>query len=129
MEGRMKTAIAILILTTSLMAADNYERSRQCAIQAEKIGNSHGAVLERSHYSPKYQRCFMVSRFRFDSRFGIAEGHERTLWQLKDAFEDSELASKMWYEDDNKTFCRIGKAFKLTPCPEYEDYVEEHISQ
>jgi hypothetical protein len=125
----MKTAIAFLILTSGLMAADNYERSRQCAIQAEKTGNSHGSILERSHYSPKYQRCFMVTRFRFDSRVGVAEGHERTLWELKDAFENHTLASEMWYEDDNKTACMIGKTHKLTPCEKYEAYVEERMSQ
>jgi hypothetical protein len=132
MEERiMKTAIAILILTSGLLAAeDNYERSRECAVQAEKSANSRdGRVLERNHYSPKYQRCFMLTRNREygGPRDHYVEGHEVTVWRLNDAFENHELAYKMLFEHDNKTACAIGA--KLTPCPEYEAYVQEHLSQ
>jgi hypothetical protein len=56
----MKFAIAVLILTSGLVAADkdNWQRTRECAAQAEKFAREKEAELIQSHYSPKYGRCY-----------------------------------------------------------------------
>ena len=54
----MRSLIAIALFAGTLIAADNWERSKECATQSEKVAREEGVALTRSHYSPKYNRCF-----------------------------------------------------------------------
>ena len=79
------------------MAADkdNCQRMKECAAQAEKVARADQAnpsfkgqsiVLKRSHYSPKYERCYMVEESSLFAPDGFVS------WLLLDAFEGTHLA-------------------------------------
>ena len=115
----MKTAIAILILTSGLVAADdNYERSRQCAEQAEKHAAKEQSRLVQAHYSPKYQQCFAL-----ESRL-IGKD---VVTVMKDVYENFTVASQIVHQSDkvDDLSCEIRGTPK--PCQAVYDFIVEHM--
>jgi hypothetical protein len=113
-----KIKAAVLILVTAAIAAgqapqkapasprenkvDTWERSKECAAQAEKLFNeitkkaiaaglSSGPDDWRNHYSPKYGKCFLevdvFTHYQSPSGGGLLVGRS-----LRDAFERTILA-------------------------------------
>jgi hypothetical protein len=69
----MKTPIAILFLTSGLMAADVNQQT--CAQHAQTTANRKGLYLDRSHYNPKFGQCFMITHSG-DGRYTTFEDPE-----------------------------------------------------
>ena|ERR1035437_2777563 len=72
-------------------APDNWQKSKECAEQSDKLMSQWRSLAGtwENHYSPKYNRCFVLS-FREVPR----EGQSGTLFEksLFDAFQRSEIA-------------------------------------
>jgi hypothetical protein len=84
-------------------APDLWERSKECAAQAEKMIAAHDAEMVAllgakhsdrwsNHYSPRYDRCFVESIYLPQAK-DIVKGGPVTFTTLFDAFERSDLAS------------------------------------
>ncbi|MGA2143886.1 MAG: hypothetical protein ABSH49_02860 [Bryobacteraceae bacterium] len=81
---------------------DTWERSKECAAQAEKVVaernrrsasfGAHGLDWWSNHYSPKYSRCFVKAEFIVGEKDSTKGGP--LIWTyLIDAFENSDVAS------------------------------------
>src|SRR5215475_12024607 len=117
----MKTAIAFLVLTTGLVAADtdNWQRSKECAEQAEKLAKRGSMSIDQIHYSPKYERCY--AKLNEVDSVGIN-------WYLYDVFEETWLARHLLLHaplkngEDNA--CFINEERK--DCAVVDGYIAEH---
>src|SRR5215469_12925643 len=93
----MTKLIQILILSAMLAmslaaaekpaAKDNWQRSKECAAQAQRAAAEVGGEVWQSHYSPKYERCYV--------QVFLERGVPIQLrWILLDAFEMRTLATE-----------------------------------
>jgi hypothetical protein len=121
--------------TQSPAKLDNWQRSKECAAQAEKLmaewhrpsedrpGKSGIAPFWENHYSPKYNRCFIkyTHKIEVKDRTGVFED------LLYDAFERSTLATSLYpfvppevkffcsTDDDSHADCEKAKNLHLRP--------------
>jgi hypothetical protein len=99
--------------------ADNWQKSKECAAQAEKFIGDRDVVWE-NHYSPKYNKCYVKT---FQQSTGFFQTH------LYDAFERTDVA--FWVstiEEGGKSgpeLCYIGS--KRSDCSVAFDYTTEHM--
>jgi hypothetical protein len=115
-------------------ASDNWQRSKECADQAEKVVPSWAArtgtapATWSNHYSPKYNRCFIA----------IINVTELQLFStvLLDAFERSSVAfskelkcigpcSESLQRESRYVSCTIGD--KTVGCDEAKSFISEHM--
>jgi hypothetical protein len=110
--------------TAAPAAPDTWERSKECAAQAEKLvaewdrdGLAKGfpKTIWVNHYSPKYNKCFIET---FNPPAGAPSGRKDSLF---DAFERSEVAS--WDEGYD---CFIDDE-KIADCTKVRDFIREHM--
>jgi hypothetical protein len=120
----MKPIALILALSCAALAQQekpkaNWERMKACAAQAEKAANRVGEKLIENHYSPKYQRCFMLT---------YSDLPANRLW---DAFEMTELAVKIYdlTKEPSRFMCRLTMNAGPKSCSEVEAYIEERLTQ
>jgi len=112
-----------MLLAAGLMAQEkpknNWQRMKECAAQAEKYAGSN---LTRSHYSPKYERCFALVQY-------IGKGYRD--WELIDAFEGTSLAFINTNSANDEEACAIDDAIfgehDHTPCTVVRKYIDEHL--
>jgi hypothetical protein len=101
---------------------DTWQKSKECAAQAEKaamaMGFSNGSGWT-NHYSPKYNRCFV--QFSMPSDSGKT-GDLRIL--LEDAFEKSLLADF----DLGAGNCVIFQSETASNCNTVKLFISEHMN-
>ena len=106
-------------------AEDNWQKMKDCAAQAEKLQKKHesavGQLMESSsHYSPKYNRCYLQEEYQIGVLTNIG------LW---DAFEDALLAASN-HVQGTKDVCTIyvGSAPAIAPCDMIRDFIDGHMT-
>ena len=117
-----KPMAVILLLAGGLVAADkdNYQRSKECATQAEKLARQEGLSIVRNHYSQKYNGCFALLVWINNDNDLIS------IYSLFDAFEHSVLAEEDHNYSKNSHKCTVGK--QSYPCAQVEQYVENYLT-
>lgn len=142
-ESLVKFVNSILTLVASAMLLfgqaskpaqkpDTWERSKECAAQAEKIMMGTSAVYSswENHYSPKYNKCF-VSRVTSYPATGAGKDFPAVKRELVDAFEKT--TSAQWVsaypgaEDpgDPVFTCRIDHG--PAACAKAQAFISEHM--
>jgi hypothetical protein len=145
-QAKATRAVLLLIATTGFALgqakpeaqtaakADNWERSTQCAAQAERVvaDRDRGSVkigmlpADRwtNHYSPKYNRCFVSIEYYRSGASGSS-----VFWTfLLDAFERAELAisyATVPATDTGGVRCTIDG--KRADCKGAADFIAEHM--
>jgi len=118
--AKKETAPATKKSTVSAAKPDTWQKSKECAAQAEKLvaewerdGLAKGfpKVIWTNHYSPKYNRCFIEAFFDPSTRVS----------SLIDAFERSTLASC----DFANEYCTID--IEKVDCVKVYDFIKEHM--
>jgi hypothetical protein len=118
--GLLAVVLIALTVVGSLTAQekpkDNWERTKACAAQAEKVARENEYALIQNHYSPKYEKCYMHVSY-------IVEWGYRA---VIDAFEQKYLTLESMGKD--KRSCWVYElGAKQVPCPVLEDYVSDHL--
>jgi hypothetical protein len=116
---------------------DNWERSKECASQAEKLvsaaivagdkNDSPWKMAEWSnHYSPKYFRCFVHVSYT-STVAAQRQGEPVARDDLWDAFERSILASSAFGGSESKKsfYCVVDR--KIVPCEEADQFIQERM--
>jgi len=108
---------------------DTWERSKECAKQAEKVmadSDKHSPpyVTWENHYSPKYKRCF-ISILENAGVEGAGKDFARWRWHLSDAFERSWLAMSEWDGPTEPGACSIEG--QETDCEKAKAFIREHM--
>lgn len=120
---------------------DLWERSRQCAEQAEKVVKRIGEDMISSgpdfprisawtnHYSPRFERCFVRITFRNrqpDRKNDIPLYFD----ELHDAFENRVLATHTMNSksDGTSMYCET-KELTTSDCRMIEGYIDERMSK
>jgi hypothetical protein len=107
--------------------ADTWERSKECAAQSERIMADPNLFIKspddwRNHYSPKYDKCFVLIHF---SSFSKDESAFPSVFRtaLYDAFERSELAASCTVLQ-KRLDCleQVTQALKTVTLPNPESY-------
>lgn len=138
---------------TAPATPDTWERSKECAAQAEKMMGAHDAEMLAlggkhsdgwsNHYSQKYGRCFVKALYLPTK--DVVKGGPTTSTALFDAFERSDLAStavgptpeRGCRSEQNPEACaEIARALwksacsidhQPTDCGRAEQFIEEHM--
>ena len=136
-------------------APDNWEKMKDCATQAEKLmerRNRQNAALGigaasdwTNHYSPKYNRCFVVASY-FVKQEGWFKHESILTTSLLDAFEGAFLAAsaniavppdfacrqdnnphecEQGIRDTVRNICKVGD--QVIDCPKAEEFIKEHM--
>jgi hypothetical protein len=114
---------------------DTWEKSKQCADQAEKVMAAHVAPRDQfvtwsNHYSPKYDRCFIEIR-QMLRILGPNPSHADVIhtgevaWlgsELQDAFERSRLA---WFTPIERAVCSVEG--ESVDCVKAQNFIAEHM--
>jgi hypothetical protein len=137
----MKRLLTILILCAAGLSAQtkpqpksqssvNWERMKDCAAQTERMMHrdvvmSKYRQLLRNHYSPKYERCFVLT--------ATDDGN---LLILYDALENVDIAQygigPAYSNDSNGCHVMLPgttNAIKVRPCPEVDLYIAERLNE
>ena len=127
----MKTILLATLMATGLAAQqkksadkDNWQRTKECAAQAEKAANRMDEELIRNHYSAKYERCFMLT---------LAKDSDHVFRHtLSDAFEGTLLALTITdyrkeTKPEDRRACSISDL--SNNCSEVEAYIEQHLTE
>jgi hypothetical protein len=131
----MLFASATLSFAQSAGKPGTWEKSQQCADQAEKAMAAHVAprdqlVTWNNHYSPKYDKCFIEIRHMVRI-VGPNPTHTNVIYtgevrwlgsELQDAFERSELA---WFTPIEKQVCRVEG--ETVDCVRARNFIAEHM--
>jgi len=138
--------------TSSSAKPDTWQRSKECAAQAEKTlaernarsvsFGGRGADWWSNHYSPKYNRCFVRFDYIVDVKNGV-KGGPSTSSYLVDAFERTDVAessggvsaSFLCRNEDNPAECEKIAALawvcstegRDTDCKTAKDFISEHM--
>jgi hypothetical protein len=114
---------------------DTWERSKECAAQAEKVMrwlySNDPKVIWQNHYSPKYDRCFLKTSRELDAK--KVEEWTGTLSEtdLYDAFERSMLATFVTAVPASprfEVFCEIDDKEKIREdCEAATDFITKHM--
>jgi hypothetical protein len=114
---------------------DNWQRSKECADMAERTYDRNIANSERarshsiysSHYSPKYDRCFLLVVSSADVN-DMAAGIFFQITALIDALENLRWATEgyMVHAKQREDYCHLGD--KQAPCSAARDYINEHMA-
>jgi hypothetical protein len=126
-------AVLFLALTPALSFSqrtqpenDNWQKMKDCAVQAEKVGPGEADVNKGSysnHYSPKYNRCYLRISWL------IKQGDEVSGQGLRlvDAFEHNTIAlyqiSVGPSESKPVCFVDVGQV----DCSAAKDFISEHM--
>lgn len=112
---------------------DNWERSKECAAQAEKVmkwllGNDTKTTWQ-NHYSPKYKRCFVTTWRERQIKDWNGTVSETDLY---DAFERAEIASSITVIPESTRFtilCRIDDKEQESheDCKAAADFISDHM--
>jgi hypothetical protein len=104
----------------------DWERTKACAAQAEKTAQRRKVRLVENHYSPKYERCFLLAEAE-------VSGGKVSIGMLIDAFEGADLASIVTHLDpqENKTgevlqTCELRSGGR--PCKEVRAYIDDRMN-
>jgi hypothetical protein len=119
--------------------ANLWERSRQCAERAEKVvkqikvSGDSGVVTWENHYSPKYERCFVLVTYQ-DPKPDIATGTPALYVELADALENRLLAAAAvgWEAFKPMPFyCRIreGSGERIVNCSDADAFIQERMNK
>lgn len=106
----------------SKKSPDTWQKTKECADQAAKViaDWDDASVFWRNHYSPKYNRCFLLVSRQINVKDWIGTVFQNTLY---DAFERStlatsiappvppEMASTCSMDDDAKADCKTSAVF------------------
>lgn len=118
-------------------AANVWERSRQCAEQAEKVVKREQARLgpdssvydSENHYSAKFERCYVriTYLFRHPNR---AAGIPLFRDELSDAFENRILASfAEGVSNTDSSFCRVKDGSDDQTCRAARAFIDERMNK
>jgi hypothetical protein len=106
---------------------DTWQKSKECAGQAEKVINDwdDASVSWRNHYSPKYNRCFILVSRQINVKDWIGTVIEDTFY---DAFERSTLATSIVspVPPQVATLCSTDEDAKAD-CKTAADFITEHM--
>lgn len=111
--------------------SDTWERSKECASQAEKVMADHKDLPNtlttwENHYSPKYKRCFLAV---LDS-YVLLDGHGKDFatyhWRLLDAFERSLVAMTAWDGPPLPADACTAEGESLD-CQKVRSFIQEHM--
>src|SRR5260370_310507 len=114
---------------------DTWQRSKECAAQAEKVvtearQGSGEFVTWTSHYSPKYDRCFIEIRHMFTPLIAIQGkpvlDRDHPVWigtELQDAFERLRMAYV--FSAASRQPCNVeGESMD---CVKAQNFIAEHM--
>ena len=109
--------------------SDTWQRSKECASQAEKImtelgRRGDGPTHWENHYSPKYDRCFVSANYMLHVKDGGGKDAPMFSTQLIDAFERSVLANSAAFGPTDG-LCDIDD--KPTTCAKAATFISEHM--
>jgi hypothetical protein len=114
--------------------ADMWQRSKECAMQSEKLmaDDDRRAVASgvgiathwENHYSPKYNRCFVSASYMTSAKDGGGKTVPMFQTQLSDAFERSVLANSAAVGPTNG-FCHIED--RQADCDKVAIFISEHM--
>ncbi|HEY6345103.1 MAG TPA: hypothetical protein VIY49_26700 [Bryobacteraceae bacterium] len=162
-QSQIGAAVALIITATAVSFGqtatqkaptappkpDTWERSKECAAQAEKVVadrdrrtaafGGHSADWT-NHYSPKYNRCFVTVLYMADPKTAV-KGAPVFNSFLIDAFERSSVASSaccgspeiLCHSGEDAESCRRiwQSACKIedqeTDCEKAKQFIEEHM--
>ena len=133
--------------------ADTWQKSKECAAQAEKVMAERTRALTISgsrdiewsnHYSPKYNRCFLKIEWMQDDKVAVKGGPMFYMFLL-DAFERTTLANSadgppveaVCRYDDNPKECEQRAAFvwklacqiedQKSDCSNAREFIADHM--
>jgi len=127
----VKTIALILGLAFTALAADTWEKMKDCAARADKIVADElryrhiDSYNASSHYSPKYNRCYV--RFQIGS---YAKDFRVAYTRLIDAYEGDDLATITEYFPKDKqpwAICTIGDDGGSDICPAARKFMDDHM--
>ena len=125
------------------VAHDEWQRSKECAEQTERIlkrmhlelgqtsGNEDSVGETENHYSAKYRRCFVRTRFITSLKVlrGLTPEAKKSMptsyWKLFDAFEGRELATCTY--DHVESGCMVGG--RLGGCVECRQFTKDRMEE
>lgn len=107
---------------------DTWQRSKECAAQAEKVMTDKPGSWE-NHYSPKYNRCFVSTSTRTPGE-RAGKDFPETVVELIDAFERTALAQwvSAYPQSEgplNALSCHIG--YEPAACAKAISFISEHM--
>jgi hypothetical protein len=125
-----KTTAAIAAKATATPGKPNtWERSKECALQAEKVMKDRGTIQSwENHYSPKYSRCF-ISVLNRAPGDGAGKVYPLLRNDLLDAFERTTLAT--WSSEfsekraDDLVACQVDH--QPADCAKAARFISEHM--
>lgn len=136
----MRLIIAILLMATGLAAQqkpadkDNWQRSKECAARVEKLKKDRSIPehVIRNHYSPKYERCYVL----WTEVYSDSNASSSTNGMI-DVFEESFIqAQETWMHVLNNELikligrdthhCMIGT--KDVECSEAKRFMDDHMN-
>jgi hypothetical protein len=123
--------------TTAKPAVDVWERSRQCAEQAEKVvkreqarlGPEESVLVWENHYSTKFERCYVRVTYLFRGPVVKAGIGPSQLDTLSDAFENRIVAEFAQGVKEDSSFCRIKDGSDDQSCRAAKAYIEERMTK
>lgn len=103
---------------------DTWQKMKECAAQAEKIGPGEAAANKgtyTNHYSPKYDRCYVKVSWVMKEDQKISGQGDR----LIDAFERDTIALYQVTFSESKSLCFMPNG--VAECSEVKDFIFEHM--
>jgi hypothetical protein len=131
----MKTIAVILGLAFTALAADTWEKMKDCTARADKIvadqlrDSGHVDGYDSSnHYSPKYNHCyvrFTIYSISSRQKDGTPKGFAHTT--LIDAYEGDDLATihEPMNDKESRAWCTIGGS--SDSCPAAWAFIDDHM--
>ena len=80
----------VIWLRGAAFSTDNYQRQKDCSIQAEKIVRETGETILQNHYNPKTEHCYV-----YTMNIVKQDGTDYNWWILYDGFKKSQLANRV----------------------------------
>jgi hypothetical protein len=128
-DRKTTPAIAAAKATAPPGKPDTWERSKECALQAEKVMKDRGTIQSwENHYSPKYARCFMSVLNTLPGE-GAGKVYALLRNDLLDAFERATLAT--WSSEfsekraDDPVACQVDH--QAADCATAARFISEHM--
>src|ERR1700720_2942450 len=113
---------------------DTWQRSKECATQAEKViaasdreelAKGFPAAMQwENHYSPKYDKCFVSAVYMEKSKRPSGEAFSFIATILTDAFERHSLATSASLEEP-AGICNIDGT--NADCTQVEAFITDHM--